>query len=65
MFLQFVDQPVMVLLSPSPNSRRRKMQRKAAESTLLGGCSGVPHLLPKNVQVMHFCVISSTDLKNI
>lgn len=43
------DQPVMVLLSPSPNLRRRKMLRKAAESALLGDSSGVPRLLPQNL----------------
>lgn len=47
-----VDQLVMVLLSPSPNLRRRKMLRKAVELTPSGDSSGAPHLLPRNIQVM-------------
>lgn len=61
MLPRFVDRPAVVLMSPFPNLRRRKMLRKAAESALLGDSSGVPHLLPQNLKVMQFCVISSIE----
>lgn len=37
------------------------MLRKAAESALLGDSSGALHLLPQNVKVMWFCMISSIE----
>lgn len=39
------------------------MLKKVVESILLGGSSGVPHLLPKKNQVRHFYMIISTDLE--
>lgn len=41
------------------------MLKKVVESILLGGSSGVPHLLPKKDQVRHFYMIKSTDLEII
>lgn len=58
----FVERPVMVLPSPSPSLRRRKMLKKVVESILLGGSSGVPHLLPKKNQVRHFYMIKFKTL---
>lgn len=41
------------------------MLKKVVESILLGGSSGVPHLLPQKDQVRHFYMIKSTDLEII
>lgn len=41
------------------------MLKKVVESILLGGSSGVPHLLLRKDQVRHFYMIKSTDLEII